>query len=299
MQIDKTHIEKELIDGNLELAIKMLLAILKAHDSSYHNDMILQASSYSGLQRDIMRGTINDSNARMTKAKITHAVRHYWSHVKPDWTVEFDMPNSNSVSPSSSSTKEDKKDTGVKTILFLSANPRNTTRLSIDKELREIKESIKISGGSDKFNIEQAEAVGVKEFRRAIDDYNPNIIHFSGHGSADGKIVLQGPNDGSHEINEKVLGDFFEIMINQGLPLECVVLNACYSEIQAKEIVRSVPNVIGMNNKVKDDTAISFATAFYERLSKGKTYKEAFDVGKVNVSMEGYSGADLPVLHHS
>ncbi|MCV3216335.1 hypothetical protein OGM63_22950 [Plectonema radiosum NIES-515] len=71
----------------------------------------------------------------------------------------------------------------VKKILILAANPKQTLPLRIDNEVRDIKEGLRRSQKHDKFILEQEWAVRSRDIRRAIFDFRPNIIHFSGHGS--------------------------------------------------------------------------------------------------------------------
>ena len=52
--------------------------------------------------------------------------------------------------------------------------------------------------------------------------------------------------------------------------IKCVVLNACYSAIQAKAIVRHVEFVVGMDKEIGDSAAIEFSTAFYDALGSGE-----------------------------
>ncbi len=59
--------------------------------------------------------------------------------------------------------------------------------------------------------------------------------------------------------------------------LKLVVLNACFSELQAKQIVKHVDFVVGMNDSVDDDVAAIFAAAFYRALGFGKSVRNAFD----------------------
>ncbi len=48
--------------------------------------------------------------------------------------------------------------------------------------------------------------------------------------------------------------------------VHCVVLNACYSEPQARAIVRHIDYVIGMKQAIGDESAIKFSVGFYDAL---------------------------------
>ncbi|GEM_PF-5898633 len=57
----------------------------------------------------------------------------------------------------------------------------------------------------------------------------------------------------------------FKLFAAKGV--ECVLPNACYSEVQAKAISQHVNYVIGMNKTIGDKAAIAFSVAFYDALA--------------------------------
>ena len=60
----------------------------------------------------------------------------------------------------------------------------------------------------------------------------------------------------------------FKLFARKGV--ECVVLNACYSEVQAEAIHQHINHVIGMNRAIGDKAAINFTVAFYDGLAAGE-----------------------------
>ncbi len=69
--------------------------------------------------------------------------------------------------------------------------------------------------------------------------------------------------------------------------MECIVLNACYSEAPATAIVEYVPYVVGMNKAIGDKAAIKFATGFYNALGAGKSIEFAYELGCSVIQLEG------------
>ncbi|BAY50581.1 pentapeptide repeat-containing protein (plasmid) [Scytonema sp. HK-05] len=61
--------------------------------------------------------------------------------------------------------------------------------------------------------------------------------------------------------------------------VECVLLNACYSEEQAQAISQYIKYVIGMNQAIGDKAAIAFAVAFYDALGAGEEVQFAYNLG--------------------
>jgi hypothetical protein len=86
-----------------------------------------------------------------------------------------------------------------------------------------------------------------------------------------------------------VLAQLFELFVapNTDAPVECVLLNACYSEIQAQAIAAHIPFVIGMSQAVGDKAAREFAVGFYDALGAGKSIPLAYKFGCASISMAG------------
>jgi hypothetical protein len=178
-------------------------------------------------------------------------------------------------------------------ILFLAANPSNTTLLMLDEEIRSIDKSLRLTEFRDDFNINQQWAVRASDLQEALLRFKPDIVHFSGHGSSASEIILNNRDGQSHPISSRALSRLFSILRDN---IKCVVLNACYSASQAAAIAEQIDCVIGMSKTIGDDSAISFATAFYQALGYGKDIQTAFDAGCVEIDIEGLDEQDTPKL---
>ena len=169
-------------------------------------------------------------------------------------------------------------------ILFLSANPKGTSQVRLDEEIREIKEGLLRSKKREKFVIEIGQAVRYREIRRAILDFEPNIVHFSGHGAGEEGLAFEDETGQPKLVETKALAGLFELFAGH---IECVVLNACYSEVQAKAIAEHIPSVVGMNKAIGDRAAIEFAVGFYDALGAGKTVEFAYKLGCNSIEIAG------------
>ncbi len=178
----------------------------------------------------------------------------------------------------------------VKKILILSANPKGTNPLRLGEEIREIKEGLKRAKRREQFIIEMAEAVRYRDISRSLLEHEPQILHFSGHGIGSpeqemehdrgerklspvpeyaiesGGLVFEDETGHEKLVGTKALAELFELFADK---LECVVLNACYSEVQARAIAQHIPYVVGMNKAIGDRAAIDFAVGFYDALGAG------------------------------
>ncbi|MEG4486364.1 WD40 repeat domain-containing protein [Microcoleus sp. D2_18a_B4] len=166
----------------------------------------------------------------------------------------------------------------VKTILILAANPKNTAPLRLDQEIREIDEGLRRANKRELYKLEQKWAVRSRDFYRAILDYQPNIVHFCGHGAGEDGIVLEDDTGKMALVQTNALASMFKLFAKKGV--ECVILNACYSEVQADAISQYVNYVVGMNRSVGDKAAVAFAVAFYDGIAAGYEIEEAYDLGR-------------------
>ena len=87
-------------------------------------------------------------------------------------------------------------------------------------------------------------AVRCQEVYQALLDFKPQIVHFSGHGSGDDGLALEDEDGNLKLVDTEAIAKLFELFSDT---IECVVLNACYSEVQASAIAKHIPYVIGMN----------------------------------------------------
>lgn len=177
-------------------------------------------------------------------------------------------------------------------ILFLAANPKDTTPLRLDQEVREVENGLQRIHAQKQYILRQKWAVRVIDLRRAMLDYKPQIVHFSGHGQGNLGIKLENETGETQLVSTEALAEFFGLFPQ----VKCVVLNACYSEIQAEAISQCVDYVIGMSQEVSDKAAIEFAVAFYDALSAGEDISFAFRLACNAIRMLGIPEHLTPTL---
>ena len=181
----------------------------------------------------------------------------------------------------------------MKKILILTANPKNTAQLRLDEEVREIKAGIQRSRHRDQFMIEYQVAARPRDVQRAMLDYKPQIVHFCGHGDGVKGLILEDDAGQIKAVSTPALAALFELFADE---VECVLLNACYSKVQAKAIARHINYVIGMNQAIGDRAAIEFATSFYDALGAGESVEFAFRLGKNAMQLAGIAEEHTPIL---
>lgn len=197
----------------------------------------------------------------------------------PERTINaMNLPPVSILSQGTESKKRIEKKS-VKTILVLSANPRETSQLRFDEEIREIEEGLQRARLRDRYDIKHKLALRFKDLRRALLDYKPQIVHFSGHGSKEG-LTIEDDQGKPTLISAEVLSGLFKLCAEH---VECVMLMACYSAIQATAISEHIDYVIGMWDKIPDKAAIEFSIGFYDALGAGRSVDDAFEFGRTAV----------------
>lgn len=179
-----------------------------------------------------------------------------------------------------------------KRILILSANPETTAKVRFDREVSEIKEGLRQSKNREQFQLEAEWAVGIGDFRKAMLEHEPNIVHFTGHGKKEG-ILLEGETGFPELVKTEALARFFELFKDT---VECVLLSSCYSKPQANAIHRHISYVIGMKKEIHDNSAIKFSVGFYDALLSGRSVEDAFKLGRTTIDMHDLPESSVPVL---
>jgi hypothetical protein len=181
----------------------------------------------------------------------------------------------------------------MKKILLLASNPKNTSQLRLDEEFREIDNGLQRAQHRSEFHLKQQLAVRPADVRRAMLDFKPNIVHFSGHGAGQEGLAFEDATGNIKLVREEALAGLFELFAGQ---VECVVLNACYSEIQARAIAQHINHVVGMSSPIGDRAAIEFAVAFYDTLGSGEDIPLAYKIGCNALQWAGIPEDLTPVL---
>ena len=288
------------------------------HGSDIGNDLIGLKSQYSSLKRNENLGLISFSEANIKRAQISNGVLQILESADDSVPQAIIMQTETRTTVSNGQTAVTTE--SRKTILFMGANPPGTKFLQLEVEHSRIATKV-----GNKCNLETEKFLSGGDIPELISKYNPNIIHFSGHGKdpksgehgatsdsargigyalpADyeqrgGIVVFDDDMRGLAIIEDDSLEYLFDSTVNDlGVPLEVVVFNSCYSESQAKAIGKFVPYVVGSSRALDDDLALAFAEGFYFGIANGVPVEKAFVTGKQKVVLKKPKSRDLIVLY--
>ena len=178
-------------------------------------------------------------------------------------------------------------------ILFVASNPTNTSNLGLDEEIREISEKVRLSDHGNLIKIVSSWATRPDDLLQAFNMHKPQIVHFSGHGTANNEILLIDKNGLSKPISTEAISALFKTVKDN---IKLVLLNACFSKTQAQAITKIVDCAIGMNSSIGDQAAIIFAASFYRAIGFGRSVLGAFEQGITAILLEGIPENNIPEL---
>jgi hypothetical protein len=183
-------------------------------------------------------------------------------------------------------------ETAIK-VLVLAASPLNMDALRLDEEQRAIDQAMQQGAFRQRFDLRQHWAVRIADLQELLLRHQPQIVHFSGHGSPTSAIILQDEQGQAAPVPSAALSRLFALLKDN---LRVVVLNACSSASQAAAIAEHIACVVGMSDAIADHAAIQFASAFYRALAYGRTVETAFELGLAQLDLQSLADADKPQL---
>lgn len=193
-------------------------------------------------------------------------------------------------------TKRELKKQKHLTVLYLTANPDPDNPLRVDAEIRKVQEAIRGSKFRENVTIEYRPAADLQSLIDGLNDYRPQIVHFSGHGNEDDILADAGKVG---KTTSKTLS--FELLARAlaatDSPPKIIVLNSCKSSSAKKALLPQAEALVTMKASISDLAASVFATRFYAAIAAGQSVNAAFEQGKLAVEAASINEADTPELH--
>lgn len=159
------------------------------------------------------------------------------------------------------------------TVLMMCASPIGETPLRLDQEARDLKEQLQmVKEKQQNIIVEHAWAIRNDQIQTEVLNAKPEILHFSGHGNVD-RLYFEDKTGQAIEVSAVAIGG----LVRQAKTIDCVILNACYSDSLSVALKPHVSAIIGCSSGIDDDAAVVFSSAFYRTLANGKSYKDSFE----------------------
>jgi hypothetical protein len=153
---------------------------------------------------------------------------------------------------------------------------------------------------------------------RLISTHQPQIVHFGVHGvrfGAEAKAAGRDYRPPASVIQSELSEPGLVFVGEDGEPavvpashleavfagfashIQCVVLNACFSNELAVRLARHIDHVIGMGRAIEDDAAIAFAGQFYTSLVNGASFKDAVAQASSHLPVARHPDCDVHLEH--
>jgi len=182
----------------------------------------------------------------------------------------------------------------IRSVLFFAATPDNLARIRVDREYREIQQCLRLAERGDQIHLHPPVlAARPGDLTRALNNLQPDLVHFSGHGGGEEGLYLEDESGAAQPVSDEALERLFRVFASR---VRVVLLNACLTRPQAEVIARHIDYVVGTGQEIGDDTAIAFATGFYQALGVQQSIEKAFSLGCAQIRLQGIPEHQVPVL---
>lgn len=268
---------RDLQSGHLGAALEALAKFTREkfteHDE-LNNHCIAILARYKQLQRRRITGTMADGEAQVTENQITFSTLEMIGVLK-DELSEYEAENLQAIEGTPAGKRS--------RILFFSANPNGQAQLLLANEVKAVEAALSRGHMRDRFELKTCFAAQPEDFLQEILRYQPEFVHFSGHGNTTGLYMVDAANE-ARLISTEDLARVFKLFHQV---VACVLLNACHSATQAACIRKHIPHVIGTSEGIGDQVATKFATLFYTAIAEGQEIPFAFEFAKLGVELDG------------
>lgn len=171
--------------------------------------------------------------------------------------------------------------------------------LNIAGEVAAIRQQLQPLIDAKKLELLELAHVTGSKLNLAIQDYQPHVLHFIGHGMMNGntgQLIFEDANGKRKDFSARQLSIALE-----GSPIRLVVLNACQTGTVVTRLLGSiapalmavnVPAVVAMQASVADSAANVFASEFYRAFASFKPIDECVSRARRMVIAEGINNVD-------
>lgn len=180
-------------------------------------------------------------------------------------------------------------------IAFLTTNPDERSSLRTDIEARDVGRAIQRSQNRDLVDVRYIPAAELRDLLDVLNDFRPNIIHFSGHGG-DGALLFDNKTADDNGGVELDFGLVNEVVSATNEPPVLLVFNACDTLDGAEIFLKTVSAVVAMSSSISDSAACFFSEQFYSAIAGGQSVGHALKQGKLVLKAAKLPDADLPTI---
>jgi O-acetyl-ADP-ribose deacetylase (regulator of RNase III) len=173
---------------------------------------------------------------------------------------------------------------GLRRVGVFSAQPVSLNYLYLGQEVRAVDKAFLEAPSEyrDQLWIVQSWATRPDDILSWLLRYQPHVVHFAGHASPGGEIVLESESGQPALVPVDAIS---ELLHGTCPELRFVVLNACFSLSGAEKLLDQAGCVVGTRAEIADQAAVAFSGGFYRALAHGYSVQRAFEMGRASVQL--------------
>lgn len=178
-------------------------------------------------------------------------------------------------------------------ILFLASNPSDSPELGLESEYNRLREVLRESKHGDQIRLDSRWDVRPDQLLKLLEEYQPHIVHFSGHSTAEGELRLEGIARETRLVDAALLRKVFRVARGN---IHLVLLNACETRRQGQDLSEVIDCVIAMARPITDSAARIFTEDFYRAFGRGDSVDAAFEHARLQLQLTGLPEDDTPQI---
>ena len=178
-------------------------------------------------------------------------------------------------------------------LLVIISNPPDLPefkKLDVVREKRLIKEALKPLIDEGRLVVKWEDEASLERIHDALLAFNPNIIHYTGHGGfAEGGVLLledgydKSLNVSGTKLAERLAKRDVRLVVLSGCQTAKAKTSDSFSSVAGALVKKGISAVIAMQQSIRDDSANIFASRFYKALASGQPVDVA--LGEARLSM--------------
>jgi len=168
------------------------------------------------------------------------------------------------------------------------------TQNTLPNQDNEYKDLVDIISSSDYRDNSKQTLLLPTNLKDIIDTLNrekPHIVHFSGHGSSEGKLEIL---DSSGHYDEHISGETLRGLFKTIKSVRFIFFNTCYSKSFGELLIQEIDYILVMEGKIQNRTAKDISNRFYKSFLANQTIQDSFK--QIEVYLSNSSEKDIPKL---
>lgn len=178
-------------------------------------------------------------------------------------------------------------------ILALSARPKDKQDIRLESEFNKIDQILQASPNRDLITFKSVGSVTPRQLLQLLSQNRPAMVHFSGHGTKDGSILLEDERGNSTQVTGETLRCLFKLYKSD---IRLLLLNACHSSELVPALSDAIDCIVGMNKEITDRAATTFSEGLYSAIGRGGSVENAFESGIVALRLAKSPETDTPTI---